>query len=109
MKNSKLHQENKQIVSQLIKKNIKDNKIVLAILGGSVARGDETEHSDIDINFFSEGKYLPNEKRKFYRFKRKYIEESFHNLSDFNINNLLDEEVILYDKKNLAKNRKSKN
>ncbi|MDD4353068.1 MAG: nucleotidyltransferase domain-containing protein [Candidatus Nanoarchaeia archaeon] len=107
--NNELHQEFLKVIDLLINKKLKENpKIELIIYGGSVARGDETEHSDIDIGFYCKKKYLPKFTRGFYKFKGKFIEEIFHPIEEFSKDEILDENVVAYDKYGLLKNRKFK-
>lgn len=107
--NKLLHQENMHVVWQLVEKRRRENKICLAILGGSVARGDETEHSDVDINFYAIKKNLPEEKTRFYRFRNKYIEESFFDINYFDSDELLDEQVVLFDSGKYVRKRAKRN
>ena len=58
-----------RVVDSLIKKKLKTEPILAVTLWGSVARGDEHEHSDIDIVFYVKKKYLPTDVRRFYKFK----------------------------------------
>jgi predicted nucleotidyltransferase len=101
MKN-KLHARNMKIIGNLINKKIKSEPIQAVILGGSVARGDETKHSDIDIVFYVNKADMPKDSRRFYKFKGKYIEEHYSSTESLNSRNLLPEEKIIYTKiKNL--------
>jgi predicted nucleotidyltransferase len=97
MKN-KIHKKFMRIIDSLIKKKIKEEPIEAIILGGSVARGDETEHSDIDIVFYVKRKDIPSNPRRFYKFKGKYIEEHYFPIEELRMENILPEEKILYDK-----------
>jgi predicted nucleotidyltransferase len=107
--NKDLHQEFLNIIDSLVKKKLKENPhIELIIYGGSVARGDETEHSDIDIGFYCKKEYMPDFTRGFYKFKGKHIEEIFHPLEEFSTDEIIDENVVAYDKNGLLKNRKFK-
>ena len=84
MKNKKdIHKQNMKVISKLIDKKLENENLQVVILGGSVARGDETEHSDIDIVFYVKEKDLPKNSRKFYKFKGKYIEEHYFNIEKF--------------------------
>lgn len=94
----KLHKEFMEVVNSLIKKKLKHEPIQAIILGGSVARNDEIEHSDIDIVFYVKKKDMPNDFRSFYKFKGKYIEEHYSPIEELKNENILPEEKILYDK-----------
>ncbi len=93
-----IHKKFMEIVDDLISKKIKSEAIQAIILGGSVAREDETEHSDIDIVFYVKKKDLPKNLRKFYKFRDKYIEEHYSEIESLRNENILPEEKILYDK-----------
>lgn len=86
------------VIDDLVKKKIKSESIQAIILGGSVARGDETEHSDIDIVFYVKKKDMPEVPRRFYKFKGKHIEEHYSEIENLKNENILPEERILYDK-----------
>jgi len=94
----KIHKQFMKVIDGLIKKKIKSEPIQAIILGGSVARGDETEHSDIDIVFYVKKKDMPENARRFYKFKGRYIEEHYHEIEKLKNENILPEEKILYDK-----------
>ncbi len=98
MKNTDLHQKFMKVVDLLIKKKIKTEPIQAIVLGGSVARGDENIHSDIDINFYVKRLNIPVDYWRFYKFKGKYIEEHYFPIEDLKNENFLPEEKILYDK-----------
>jgi len=93
-----LHQKFMKVVNSLANKKIEQEPIQTVILGGSVARGDETKHSDIDIVFYVKKKDLPENKRGFYKYKGKYIEEHYSAIENLKNSNLLPEEKIIYDK-----------
>ena len=93
------------IINKLVKSRLKDRNIELILLGGSVARGDETPHSDIDINLFVKNKKYPS--RAFYKYKGKYIEETVLPIKSFNKKYLLEYVKVIYDK-NKVINRFSK-
>lgn len=93
-----LHEKNLRIIRELLHKKLKKENILVAILGGSVARGDETEYSDIDIVFYVDRKNLPKDSRCFYKFKGKYIEEHYSPIEELKNENILPEEKILLDK-----------
>ncbi|GEM_PF-1215058 len=102
----KIHEEFVEVVNALVDKKINEGFIQAIILGGSVARRDETEHSDIDIVFYVKKKDMPKNPRRFYRFGGKYIEEHYFEIENLNNENILPEEKILYDK--TGKIKKSK-
>jgi predicted nucleotidyltransferase len=87
-----------QVVNALIEKKIKTEPIQAVTLWGSVARGDEHEHSDIDIVFYVKKKDLPKDTRRFYKFKGTYIEEHYSKIEDLKSENILPEVKILYNK-----------
>lgn len=93
-----LHEEFMKVVHDLVKHKIKSEHIYAAILGGSVARGDETEHSDIDIAFCVNKKDMPKDPRRFYKFRGKYIEEHYSEIENIDQEKILPEEKIIYDK-----------
>lgn len=93
-----IHKQFMKVIDDLIKKKIKSEPIQSIILGGSVARGDETEHSDIDIVFYVKKKDMPKNPRRFYKFKSKYIEEHYSEIENLKNDNILPEEKVLYDK-----------
>jgi len=93
-----LHQKFMKVVNSLVDKKIEQEPIQAVILGGSVARGDETKHSDIDIVFYVKKKDIPKNPRRFYKFKGKYIEEHYFEIENLKNENILPEEKILYDK-----------
>jgi len=93
-----IHKKFMKVIDDLIKKKIKSEPIKSIILGGSVARGDETEHSDIDIVFYVNKKDMPKNPRRFYKFKGRYIEEHYSEIEKLKNENILPEEKILYDK-----------
>ncbi|MFH1503164.1 MAG: nucleotidyltransferase domain-containing protein [Candidatus Diapherotrites archaeon] len=97
-KERKIHQKFMDVVNSLVNEKIKKEPIQAVILGGSVARGDETKHSDIDIVFYVKKKDLPENKRGFYKFKGKCIEEHYFSIEDLKNSNLLPEEKIIYGK-----------
>ena len=102
---SGIHKRFMKVVDSLVKKKLKENPhIELVLLGGSVARGDESEHSDIDINFYVKKKYFPSFPRKFYKYKGKFIEEIFVPMKEFSSKVLFDEILVLYDKNNITNN-----
>ncbi|MFH0836761.1 MAG: nucleotidyltransferase domain-containing protein [Candidatus Aenigmatarchaeota archaeon] len=92
------HQDYMKIVDSLVQRKLKNEPIVAVILVGSVARGDETEYSDIDIIFYVKKKNLPKDLWRFYKFKGKYIEEHYSAIEELKNENILPDEVILYDK-----------
>jgi len=92
-----IHNQFMKVVNDLIKKKIKSESIQAIILGGSVARGDETKNSDIDIVFYVKKKDMPKNPRRFYRFKGKYIEEHYSEIEKLKNEDILPEEKILYD------------
>ncbi len=94
----KLHKEFMDVINSLIKRKIGKEPIQAIILGGSVAREDETNHSDIDIVFYIKGKDLPKNPRKFYKFRGKYIEEHYFPFEKLKSRDILPEAKILYDK-----------
>jgi predicted nucleotidyltransferase len=98
MKNSKIHKKFLKIVNSLVNEKIKKEPIQAVILGGSVARGDETKHSDIDIVFYVKKKDLPKNQRGFYKYKGRCIEEHYSAIENLKDSNLLPEEKIIYDK-----------
>jgi len=87
-----------RVVNALIEKKIKTEPIQAVTLGGSVARGDEHEHSDIDIVFYVKKKDMPKDTRRFYKFKGTYIEEHYHEIGALKSENILPEVKILYNK-----------
>jgi len=95
---SKIHAEFMNVVNKLVERKVNNEKIIAAILGGSVARGDETEHSDIDIVFYVRKKDMPLDSRRFYKYLGKYIEEHYLPIEGFRNDSLLPEEKIIYDK-----------
>jgi predicted nucleotidyltransferase len=95
-----------QTVDALVEQKKKDLRIQLMVLGGSAARGDETEHSDIDINFFVRKKDMPDPSRRFYLFEGRFIEETFLPVEDFKIKELPAEVKILFDRNNFSLKRK---
>lgn len=97
-KKKKIHDNFVRVVEDLVKRKLQSESIQAIILGGSVARGDETEHSDIDIVFYVKKKDLPKDPRKFYKFKGKYIEEHYSIIDDLNNEHILPESKVLYDK-----------
>jgi predicted nucleotidyltransferase len=98
MKIKNLHQEFMQVVNSLIKKKIRTEPIQAVTLWGSVARGDETKHSDIDIIFYVKKKDMPKDTRRFYKFDGKYIEEHYFRIEKLKSENILPEVKILYNK-----------
>lgn len=106
MKNTDLHKEFMKVVDLLVKNKLKEEPIQAVILGGSVARGDENSHSDIDINFYVKKLDMPNNPWRFYKFKGKYIEEHYLPIKDLKNETLLPEQKILYDKKDKLKQNK---
>ncbi len=94
----RIHRKFMEIVDALVKKRINEREIQAVVLGGSVARGEETKHSDIDINFYVKEADLPETVRGFYKFKGKYIEEHYSSIENLKNENLLPEEKIIYDK-----------
>jgi len=93
-----LHQKFMHVVNALIKKKIRTEPIQAVTLWGSVARGDETEHSDIDIVFYVNKKDMPKDIRRFYKFNGKYIEEHYSKIENLKSKNILPEVKILYNK-----------
>lgn len=87
-----------KVVKMLVNKKLKEEPIQAIILGGSVARGDENIHGDIDINFYVKKKDLPKSQRGFYKYKGKCIEEHYSAIENLKDSNLLPEEKIIYDK-----------
>ena len=102
---SKLHQEYTKVIKILIKDKLKNKKIELIILGGSAARGDETKHSDIDINFYTKNRFMPSNPRSFYKYKGKYVEETFIPLESLKIKEIPAETQVLYDKNDIFSGR----
>ncbi|MFH1608305.1 MAG: nucleotidyltransferase domain-containing protein [archaeon] len=98
-KKTELHCQFMKVVNQLVKKKISKEPIEVIILGGSVARGDETEESDIDVVFYVKKKDMPANPQRFYKFKGKYIEEHYSTIENLKSKSILPEEKILYDKK----------
>lgn len=102
----KIHEEFMKVVSALVEKKLGEEDIEIVVLGGSVARGDETEYSDIDINFYFVKDKLPKFYGKFYEFMGKWIEEYYFDVEDLKGKSLLPEVLILYDKNGVAKKNK---
>jgi len=105
---NKLHKEYMEVTDSLVKDAMKKRDIELILIGGSVARGDETKHSDIDINFYVKKKSLPSPPRRFYRYKGKYIEETFIPLESLKIKEIPAEAKVIYDNNNLFKGKQPK-
>jgi predicted nucleotidyltransferase len=100
-----LHEKYLKVLNSWINKTLKDDSIELIILSGSVARGDETKHSDIDIAVYYKIK-IPKSKRLFYKYKTVYIEQTNYSIKELNLNNILIEHKILFDKEGYTKNLK---
>jgi predicted nucleotidyltransferase len=98
MKNIDLHNKFMKVVDLLVKKKLKTEPIQAVILGGSVARGEETKHSDIDINFYVKKADMSDNQRGFYKFKGKYIEEHYFPIENLKSDDLIPEQKIIYDK-----------
>jgi predicted nucleotidyltransferase len=98
------HEKFMIVVESLIEKKLRKEPLQAIILGGSVARGDETEHSDIDIVFYVKKKDIPKNPRSFYKFKGKYIEEHYSAIENLRNDDILPESKILYDKTGKLKN-----
>ncbi len=100
---SNLHKLYMKIVDSLVKMKLEENpRIELVLIGGSVARGDETIHSDIDINFYVKKEFLPASRMKCYEYKGKFVDETFIPLEEFNSSKLIDEVVVLFDKNGIT-------
>jgi predicted nucleotidyltransferase len=95
-----LHKEFLDVIYDLVNDKIKNEPIVLVVLGGSVARGDMEEHSDIDIVFYVPKNDLEKYSRGFYKYHGKFIEDSYFAIEDLNMSDLIAESMPIYDPEN---------
>jgi predicted nucleotidyltransferase len=102
----KVHDEFMRVVDDLVKSKVDGESIQAIVLGGSVARGDEEEHSDIDIVFYVERRDLPESLRNFYEFEGKYIEEHYLAIENFCGEDVFPEARVLYDVSGKVRERK---
>ena len=82
-----LHKKFMQIVDSLIEKKLKKEPIIAIILGGSVARRDETESSAIDIVFYVNRRDLPKDLSRFFLMRYiatcRAVTKGFERFADF--------------------------
>jgi predicted nucleotidyltransferase len=100
---SELHRQYQKILNAWQKEQLRNKNIELIILGGSVARGDETKFSDIDVSIYYNNKFIIKAKRQFYKYRTKYIEQTNYDIADFKLEDVLKEQKILFDAKGYTK------